>query len=121
MTRRSPLQLHLFADEWIPLKPTGPALAEILVQIASLNDGWIHSTPIRRTLVEEGLLQDGQSGRTRLYRALSRYGRFNHVRHGVYRLNPDYKRKAPPQQVSLTAEQAFILRRLRSYDSEVAH
>ena len=116
MTRkRRPRQLSLFKDELVPLKLNGPALAEVLVEIASRDDGWIHSTPVRRRLIEDGILQGGQSGRTRLYRALTRFGRFHRVRHGVYRLNEKYRRTAPPTQVHLTAEQEHMLQRLRSY------
>ncbi|MXZ38001.1 MAG: hypothetical protein F4Z19_07035 [Holophagales bacterium] len=88
-----------------------------------MNGGYIHSTKTRIRLIEEGLLDNTASGRSRLYRALTRFGRFVRVRHGVYRLNPKYKRKASPYQpeVPLTEEQEFLLRRLRSYSSDLTN
>lgn len=125
MTRKQPKQLNLsfVGDRDAPLRPSGPALASILVDLASVNGGYIHSTKTRIRLIEEGLLDNTASGRSRLYRALTRFGRFVRVRHGVYRLNPKYKRKASPYQpeVPLTEEQEFLLRRLRSYSSDLTN
>lgn len=118
-----PKQLPLFAGPLdVPLRPTGPSLASILVDLASADGGYIRSTPTRIRLIEEGLLDRGASGRTRLYRALTRFGRFRRLRHGVYELNPEYERKQPPYQGAeppLTPEQEFLRRRLQSYGSLV--
>ena len=80
--------------------------------------GVVRSSARREFLVEQKKMADSHADTNRLYRVFSRSGGFDRLRHGVYRLRPEYRpcRKSN----DLTDEQVQLLRHLREVGTDEA-
>ena len=124
----NPVQLELF-DYRLPLPRNGQLnldleevladherLAQRVVILAkAFPSGVVHSSTLRKHLVEEGRLTESHADTNRLYRVFIRSGEFDRIAHGVYRLRSENGFLQP--EGDLDDEQYALLRQLRSGSS----